>query len=45
VQTGSARDPSDGALLVTGKHWPRLYAIELIPLRNARPLPPGAMLP
>ena len=43
VLNGIARDPRDGALLVTGKDWPFLYAVALVPLRNAPPLAPGAL--
>jgi glutamine cyclotransferase len=43
VLNGIARDPADGRLLVTGKHWPRLYAIDLIPLKNAPALRPGTL--
>jgi glutaminyl-peptide cyclotransferase len=43
VLNGIARDPRDGALLVTGKDWPFIYALALVPLRNAPPLAPGAL--
>lgn len=43
VLNGIARDPRDGALLVTGKGWPFIYALALVPLRNAPPLAPGAL--
>jgi glutaminyl-peptide cyclotransferase len=43
VLNGIARDPRDGALLVTGKDWPWLYAIELVPLKNAPLSQPGAL--
>ncbi len=43
VLNGIARDPGDGALLVTGKTWPRLYAIELVPVKNAPPLKPSTL--
>ena len=43
VLNGIARDPVDGRLVVTGKTWPRLYAIDLIPLKNAQPLRPGTL--
>ncbi len=32
VLNGIARDPADGSIWVTGKHWPWLYQIELVPL-------------
>lgn len=35
VLNGIARDPADGALWVTGKRWPWLYRIELVPQENA----------
>jgi len=31
VLNGIARDPADGAIWVTGKRWPWLYHIELVP--------------
>jgi glutamine cyclotransferase len=31
VLNGIARDPADGSVWVTGKHWPWLYQIELVP--------------
>ena len=31
VLNGIARDPADGAIWVTGKRWPWLYRIELVP--------------
>ncbi len=36
VLNGIARDPADGAIWVTGKRWPWLYRIELVPANNAR---------
>ena len=35
VLNGIARDPADGAIWVTGKRWPWLYRIELLPLPPA----------
>jgi glutamine cyclotransferase len=35
VLNGIARDPADGAIWVTGKRWPWLYRIELVPAGNA----------
>ena len=35
VLNGIARDPADGAIWVTGKRWPWLYRIELVPLERA----------
>ena len=32
VLNGIARDPADGSIWVTGKRWPWLYQIELLPL-------------
>ena len=32
VLNGIARDPGDGAIWVTGKRWPWLYRIELVPV-------------
>lgn len=37
VLNGIARNPQDGALWVTGKHWPWLYRIELIPKHSNSP--------
>lgn len=34
VLNGIARDPGDGSIWVTGKRWPWLYQIELIPVLN-----------
>ena len=34
VLNGIARDPADGSIWVTGKRWPWLYQIELIPLTD-----------
>ena len=31
VLNGIARDPADGGIWVTGKNWPFLYRIELVP--------------
>lgn len=31
VLNGIARDPADGSIWVTGKRWPRIYQIELVP--------------
>lgn len=31
VLNGIARNPADGAIWITGKHWPWLYRIELVP--------------
>lgn len=35
VLNGIARDPADGAIWVTGKRWPWLYRIELVPRSGA----------
>jgi len=35
VLNGIARDPSDDSIWVTGKRWPWLYRIELVPLTDA----------
>ena len=35
VLNGIARDPADGSIWVTGKRWPWLYQIELVPLTDA----------
>jgi glutamine cyclotransferase len=32
VLNGIARNPDDGSIWVTGKRWPWLYQIELLPL-------------
>ena len=40
VLNGIARNPADGSIWVTGKRWPWLYQIELIP-----PLPTSKALP
>ncbi len=37
VLNGIARDPADGGLWVTGKNWPWLYRIELVPKKPGRP--------
>jgi glutamine cyclotransferase len=34
VLNGIARDPADGSIWVTGKRWPWLYRIELVPVLN-----------
>ena len=34
VLNGIARDPADGSIWVTGKRWPWMYRIELVPLLN-----------
>jgi len=34
VLNGIARDPADGSIWVTGKRWPWLYQIELVPAPN-----------
>jgi glutamine cyclotransferase len=34
VLNGIARNPADGAIWVTGKRWPWLYRIELVPTLN-----------
>ena len=31
---GIAHDPATGRLFVTGKRWPRLFEIEVVPLRK-----------
>jgi glutaminyl-peptide cyclotransferase len=36
VLNGIARDPADGGIWVTGKRWPWLYRIELVPAAEAR---------
>lgn len=35
VLNGIARDPADGSIWVTGKRWPWLYQIELVPRTRA----------
>lgn len=35
VLNGIAHDPASGRLFVTGKHWPRLFEIELVPQDDA----------
>jgi glutamine cyclotransferase len=35
VLNGIARDPADGAVWVTGKRWPWIYHIELVPAIDA----------
>jgi glutaminyl-peptide cyclotransferase len=35
VLNGIARDPADGGIWVTGKRWPWLYRIELVPASDA----------
>jgi glutaminyl-peptide cyclotransferase len=35
VLNGIARDPADGGIWVTGKRWPWLYRIELVPATDA----------
>jgi len=37
VLNGIARNPEDGGLWVTGKNWPWLYRIELIPATPGKP--------
>jgi len=34
VLNGIARDPADGGIWVTGKRWPWMYRIELVPLSD-----------
>lgn len=34
VLNGIARDPADGRIYITGKNWPKLYEIELVPVRR-----------
>jgi glutamine cyclotransferase len=36
VLNGIARDPADGSIWVTGKRWPWLYQIELVPRGSAQ---------
>ncbi len=36
VLNGIARDPADGSIWVTGKRWPWIYQIELLPQPNQR---------
>jgi glutamine cyclotransferase len=36
VLNGIARDPADGSIWVTGKRWPWLYKIELLPRESTR---------
>lgn len=36
VLNGIARNPDNGDIWVTGKHWPWLYRIELVPLPSAQ---------
>ena len=35
VLNGIARNPANGDLWVTGKHWPWLYRVELVPVKGA----------
>jgi glutamine cyclotransferase len=35
VLNGIARDPADGSIWVTGKRWPWLYQIELVPVSSS----------
>ena len=39
VLNGIARDPGDGSIWVTGKRWPWLYRIELVPVMNNGEIP------
>jgi glutaminyl-peptide cyclotransferase len=41
VLNGIARDPADGAVWVTGKRWPWLYRIELVPAIDAAEMKPS----
>ena len=36
VLNGIAQDPADGSIWVTGKRWPWLYQIELVPTVDGR---------
>ena len=40
VLNGIAQDPADGSIWVTGKRWPWLYQIELVPTVDGRETPP-----
>jgi glutamine cyclotransferase len=40
VLNGIARNPADGAVWVTGKRWPWLYRIELVPTDETSKTPP-----
>jgi glutamine cyclotransferase len=35
VLNGIARNPADGGIWVTGKNWPFLYRVELVPIQDA----------
>ncbi len=37
VLNGIARNPADGGIWVTGKNWPWMYRIELVPSPDAQP--------
>jgi len=37
VLNGIARNPADGTVWVTGKYWPWMYQIELVPLQKHTP--------
>jgi glutamine cyclotransferase len=39
VLNGIARNPADGGIWVTGKDWPFLYRIELVPEAGAATAP------
>jgi glutamine cyclotransferase len=41
VLNGIAHNPLDGSVWVTGKRWPWLYRIELVPLTEQRETQPG----
>lgn len=42
VLNGIARNPADGSIWVTGKRWPWMYQIELVPLERAKEAQPEA---
>ena len=33
VLNGIAQDPATGKIYLTGKYWPRLYEIKLVPVK------------
>lgn len=39
---GIARNPADGSIWVTGKRWPWMYQIELVPLEDGKQAQPGS---
>jgi glutamine cyclotransferase len=45
VLNGIARNPADGSIWVTGKRWPFLYRIELVPPGSDGSAMPGTVQP